>query len=118
MANAYNSTANGPTTLVQTAYDRYIELALRAVPLVRDLGLRHALSSQPAHAPGPGGRWLRPFAPTDRLRPAQIEHRPAPPIPRRQRADVFAVNPFLQHPLEGGDTWLTHITVPRMDRQL
>ena len=37
MANAYNSTTNGPTTLVQTAYDRYIELALRAVPLVRDL---------------------------------------------------------------------------------
>ena len=37
MANAYNSTTNGPTALVQTAYDRYIELALRAVPLIRDL---------------------------------------------------------------------------------
>jgi len=33
----YNSTTNGPTSLVQTAYDRFIEMALRARPLVRDL---------------------------------------------------------------------------------
>lgn len=37
MANAYNSTTNGVTGLVQTAYDRYIEMALRAQPMVRDL---------------------------------------------------------------------------------
>lgn len=38
MANAYNSTGSAVgTSVVQTAYDRYIELALRAVPMVRDL---------------------------------------------------------------------------------
>ena len=38
MANAYNSTSSSVgTSVVQTAYDRYIELALRAVPMVRDL---------------------------------------------------------------------------------
>jgi len=38
MANAYNSTSSSVgTAIVQTAYDRYIELALRAVPMVRDL---------------------------------------------------------------------------------
>ncbi len=37
MANAYNSTSTIGTNLVQTAYDRYVEFALRAVPMVRDL---------------------------------------------------------------------------------
>ena len=38
MSNAYNSTGSAVgTSVVQTAYDRYIELALRAVPMVRDL---------------------------------------------------------------------------------
>ena len=39
MANAYTDTSSGSlgTSLVQTAYDRYVEFALRAVPLVRDV---------------------------------------------------------------------------------
>ena len=38
MANAYNSvTSSVGTSVVQTAYDRYIEMALRAQPMVRDL---------------------------------------------------------------------------------
>lgn len=37
MANAFDSTATLGTNLVQTAYDRYVEFALRAVPMVRDL---------------------------------------------------------------------------------
>lgn|ERR1019366_6659254 len=37
MTAYYNSTTNGPTSLVQTAYDRFIEMALRARPLIRDL---------------------------------------------------------------------------------
>ena len=37
MANAYDSTSTLGTNLVQTAYDRYVEFALRAVPMVRDL---------------------------------------------------------------------------------
>ena len=39
MANAYTDTTSGSlgTSLVQTAYDRYVEFALRAVPLVRDV---------------------------------------------------------------------------------
>ena len=37
MANAYDSTTTLGTNLVQTAYDRYVEFALRAVPMVRDL---------------------------------------------------------------------------------
>ena len=39
MANAYTDSTSGSlgTSLVQTAYDRYVEFALRAVPLVRDV---------------------------------------------------------------------------------
>ena len=39
MATAYTDTTSGSlgTSLVQTAYDRYVEFALRAVPLVRDV---------------------------------------------------------------------------------
>jgi N4-gp56 family major capsid protein len=39
MSNAYTDTTSGSlgTSLVQTAYDRYVEFALRAVPLVRDV---------------------------------------------------------------------------------
>ena len=39
MSNAYTDTSGGSlgTSLVQTAYDRYVEFALRAVPLVRDV---------------------------------------------------------------------------------
>ena len=39
MANAYTDTTSGSlgNYLVQTAYDRYVEFALRAVPLVRDV---------------------------------------------------------------------------------
>ena len=39
MTNAYTDTSGGSlgTSLVQTAYDRYVEFALRAVPLVRDV---------------------------------------------------------------------------------
>ena len=39
MANAYTDTSSGSlgTNLVQTAYDRYVEFALRAVPMVRDI---------------------------------------------------------------------------------
>ncbi len=39
MANAYTDTSSGSlgTSLVQTAYDRYVEFALRAVPMVRDV---------------------------------------------------------------------------------
>jgi len=39
MANAYTDTSGGSlgTSLVQTAYDRYVEFALRAVPLIRDV---------------------------------------------------------------------------------
>ena len=39
MANAYTDTSSGSlgTNLVQQAYDRYVEFALRAVPLVRDV---------------------------------------------------------------------------------
>jgi N4-gp56 family major capsid protein len=39
MANAYTDTSSGSlgTSLVQQAYDRYVEFALRAVPLVRDV---------------------------------------------------------------------------------
>jgi len=39
MANAYTDTSSGSlgTSLVQTAYDRYVEFALRAVPMVRDI---------------------------------------------------------------------------------
>ncbi len=38
MANAYNSTTSSVgTSLVQITYDRYIEIALRAVPLIRDI---------------------------------------------------------------------------------
>ena len=39
MSNAYTDTSSGSlgTSLVQTAYDRYVEFALRAVPLVRDV---------------------------------------------------------------------------------
>ena len=39
MANAYTDTTSGSlgTSLVQTAYDRYVEFALRAVPMVRDV---------------------------------------------------------------------------------
>ena len=39
MANSYTDTTSGSlgTSLVQTAYDRYVEFALRAVPLIRDV---------------------------------------------------------------------------------
>jgi N4-gp56 family major capsid protein len=39
MANAYTDSSSGSlgTSLVQTAYDRYVEFALRAVPLIRDV---------------------------------------------------------------------------------
>ena len=39
MANAYTDTTSGSlgTSLVQTAYDRYVEFALRSVPLLRDV---------------------------------------------------------------------------------
>lgn len=39
MANAYTSTSTGSlgTSLVQTAYDRYVEFALRSMPLLRDV---------------------------------------------------------------------------------
>jgi len=39
MANSYTDTGSGSlgTSLVQTAYDRYVEFALRAVPLIRDV---------------------------------------------------------------------------------
>jgi N4-gp56 family major capsid protein len=39
MANAYTDTGSGSlgTNLVQAAYDRYVEFALRAVPMVRDV---------------------------------------------------------------------------------
>ena len=39
MSNAYTDTSSGSlgNYLVQTAYDRYVEFALRAVPLVRDV---------------------------------------------------------------------------------
>jgi N4-gp56 family major capsid protein len=39
MANAYTDTSSNSlgTSLVQTAYDRYVEFALRAVPLIRDV---------------------------------------------------------------------------------
>ena len=39
MANAYTDSTSGSlgTSLVQTAYDRYVEFALRAVPMVRDV---------------------------------------------------------------------------------
>jgi len=39
MSNAYTDTSGGSlgTSLVQTAYDRYVEFALRAVPLIRDV---------------------------------------------------------------------------------
>jgi N4-gp56 family major capsid protein len=39
MSNAYTDTTSGSlgTSLVQTAYDRYVEFALRAVPLIRDV---------------------------------------------------------------------------------
>ena len=39
MSNAYTDSSSGSlgTSLVQTAYDRYVEFALRAVPLVRDV---------------------------------------------------------------------------------
>ena len=39
MANAYTDSTSGSlgTSLVQTAYDRYVEFALRAVPLIRDV---------------------------------------------------------------------------------
>jgi len=39
MSNAYTDTTSGSlgTSLVQTAYDRYVEFALRAVPMVRDV---------------------------------------------------------------------------------
>ena len=41
MANAYTDSSNPGsslgTSLVQTAYDRYVEFALRAVPLIRDV---------------------------------------------------------------------------------
>ena len=39
MSNAYTDTSGSSlgTSLVQTAYDRYVEFALRAVPLVRDV---------------------------------------------------------------------------------
>ena len=39
MANAYTDTSGSSlgTSLVQTAYDRYVEFALRAVPLIRDV---------------------------------------------------------------------------------
>ena len=39
MSNAYTDTSSGSlgTSLVQTAYDRYVEFALRAVPLIRDV---------------------------------------------------------------------------------
>jgi len=39
MSNAYTDTSGSSlgTSLVQTAYDRYVEFALRAVPLIRDV---------------------------------------------------------------------------------
>lgn len=39
MANAFTDSTSGSlgTSLVQTAYDRYVEFALRAVPMVRDI---------------------------------------------------------------------------------
>ena len=39
MSNAYTDTSSSSlgTSLVQTAYDRYVEFALRAVPLIRDV---------------------------------------------------------------------------------
>ena len=39
MANAYTDSSSGSlgNYLVQTAYDRYVEFALRAVPMVRDV---------------------------------------------------------------------------------
>lgn len=50
MANAYNSTGSAVGVgLVQTAYDRYIELALRAIPLIRDIA-----DKKPAQQAMPG----------------------------------------------------------------
>ena len=42
MANTYTGTATitnqtGMTNLVQSAYDRYVEMALRSQPLIRDI---------------------------------------------------------------------------------
>ena len=51
MSNAYTDTSSGSlgTSLVQTAYDRYVEFALRAVPLVRDVA-----DKKPAQQAMPG----------------------------------------------------------------
>jgi N4-gp56 family major capsid protein len=51
MANAYTDTSTGSlgTSLVQAAYDRYVEFALRAVPLIRDVA-----DKRPAQQAMPG----------------------------------------------------------------
>jgi N4-gp56 family major capsid protein len=51
MANAYTDTSGGSlgTSLVQAAYDRYVEFALRAIPLIRDVA-----DKRPAQQAMPG----------------------------------------------------------------
>jgi N4-gp56 family major capsid protein len=51
MANAYTDTSTGSlgTNLVQAAYDRYVEFALRAIPLIRDVA-----DKRPAQQAMPG----------------------------------------------------------------
>lgn len=51
MANAYTDTSTSSlgTSLVQTAYDRYVEFALRAMPLIRDVA-----DKRPAQQAMPG----------------------------------------------------------------
>jgi N4-gp56 family major capsid protein len=51
MANAYTDTSGGSlgTNLVQAAYDRYVEFALRAIPLIRDVA-----DKRPAQQAMPG----------------------------------------------------------------
>ena len=51
MANAYTDTSTSSlgTSLVQTAYDRYVEFALRAIPLIRDVA-----DKRPAQQAMPG----------------------------------------------------------------
>lgn len=51
MANAYTDTSAGSlgTSLVQAAYDRYVEFALRAIPLIRDVA-----DKKPAQQAMPG----------------------------------------------------------------
>ena len=51
MANAYTDASSGSlgTSLVQAAYDRYVEFALRAIPLIRDVA-----DKRPAQQAMPG----------------------------------------------------------------